>query len=182
MPKKQLTKQEKSEQRKHKAVQWLAAYNGAHVVRAYRKKFNVDTKCALRELEEIGVSFTEQEKKSLLDGQEARLQHQQQERDNALLQIADNITLQENTILDFCDGEEEILAVMRESGAVTPKKVKQGLPKTGKGIIARFASGILPMSDFRARGIRRISVKPAPPSSKRSAREKAKIKNSTAAA
>ena len=177
MPKKQLTKQEKREQRKRKAIQWLAVYNGAHVVQAYRKKFNVDTRCALRELEEIGVSFSEQEKKNLLGGQTSLLQHQQQMRDNALLEIA----LHENTILDFCDSEEEILAVMHEFGVVAPKKAKQGLPKNWKGHYCKVCQRNLANERFWARGIRRTSVKPALPGSNRNARQKAGIRNSTAA-
>ena len=54
MAKKKLTKVQKRERRKQKAVMWLADYTGSHVVRAYCKKFNVDQTCAIRELSELG--------------------------------------------------------------------------------------------------------------------------------
>lgn len=175
MPKKKLTKQEKREQRKRKAVQWLAVYNGTHVVQAYRKKFNVDTRCALRELEEIGVTFTEQENKNLLDGRESLLQHQQQMRDNALLEVADDIMLHENTILDFCDSEEEILAVMHESGIIESKKAKQGLPKNRKGHYCKVCQRNLANERFSGKGHMLHICKAC--ASRRKAERKAKSRN-----
>lgn len=35
-------KNERREMRLRKARQWVLAYNGTHIVRAYRKKFKVD--------------------------------------------------------------------------------------------------------------------------------------------
>jgi hypothetical protein len=154
MPKKTLTKQQKREQRKQKAEQWLTTYTGSHMVKAYRKKFNVDAKCALRELEELGYSFTDQEKVNLLTGQESLTQQKQQEQDRALLEIADDIMPHENTVLDFCESEEEILAVLLEFGVTmqTQKKQKQGLPKNWKGHYCKICQRQLANERFSGKG------------------------------
>ena len=154
MRKKSLTKQQKREQRKRKAEQWLTTYNGNHVIKAYRKRFNVDIKCALRELEELGHPFTDQEKQNLIAGQESLNRKKQEERDNALLEIADDIMLHENTILDFCDSDEEVLAVLHESGIIAPKpkKQKQGLPKNWKGHYCKVCQRQLANERFSGKG------------------------------
>lgn len=72
--KKKLSRPEKSEQRKRKAKQWLLTYNGTKVVRAYRKKFNVDTTCAIRELREIGYTFQPGYIENLQKAEAARLE------------------------------------------------------------------------------------------------------------
>lgn len=53
--KKKLTKTERREVRLRKARQWVLTYEGSHIVRAYRKRFRVDTTCALKDLGEIGA-------------------------------------------------------------------------------------------------------------------------------
>ena len=55
--KKAPTRTQKKQSRIAKALNWLPTYEGARVVRAYRKKFHVDTACAVRELQEIGYEF-----------------------------------------------------------------------------------------------------------------------------
>ncbi|MDR1993747.1 MAG: hypothetical protein LBQ98_09735 [Nitrososphaerota archaeon] len=47
----------KKQSRLTRAKVWLPTYNGMHVVKAYRKKFHVNTPCAVRELLEIGYEF-----------------------------------------------------------------------------------------------------------------------------
>jgi hypothetical protein len=172
MPKKPLTKQQKREQRKRKAAQWLTTYNGSHVVKAYRKKFNVGIECALRELEELGYAFTDQEKHNLCNGHDALLEQKQREKDRALLELAGDIMLHESTDLDFCESEEEILAVLHESGVTAPRRrsPNRDCQRTGKGITARCANVTLLTSGFPVKGIRRISAKPVPQGSKRNAK------------
>ena len=48
---------QKREARIAKARNWLPTYEGTKIVRAYRKKFHVDTICAIRDLQEIGYEF-----------------------------------------------------------------------------------------------------------------------------
>ncbi|MGI5848873.1 MAG: hypothetical protein ACOX8Q_02190 [Christensenellales bacterium] len=154
MPKKPFTKQQKREQRKRKAAQWLMTYNGSHVVKAYRKKFNVGIECALRELEELGYAFTDQEKHNLCNGHDALLEQKQREKDRALLELAGDIMLHESTDLDFCESEEEILTVLRESGVTAPpkKKPKQGLPKNWKGHYCKMCQRYLANERFSGKG------------------------------
>jgi hypothetical protein len=153
MPKKALTKQQKREQRKKKAAQWLTTYNGKHVVKAYRKKFNVGIECALRELEELGYAFTDQEKHNLSNGHDALIEQKQREKDRALLERAGDIMLNENTDLDFCESEED-LAVLHESGVTAPpkKKPKQGLPKNWKGHYCKVCQRYLANERFSGKG------------------------------
>ncbi len=58
--KKKLTKSERREVRLRKARQWVLTYDGKHIVRAYRKRFKVDTICALNDLGAIGALNPEQ--------------------------------------------------------------------------------------------------------------------------
>jgi len=55
--KKKRTRVQKKQSRLAKARVWLPTYTGKKIVRGYRKKFNVDTVCAVRELQEIGCEF-----------------------------------------------------------------------------------------------------------------------------
>ena len=49
MPKKKKqTKAERREARLRKARQWILTYEGSHIVRAYRRRFNVDNTCAMK--------------------------------------------------------------------------------------------------------------------------------------
>ena len=54
-PKKKQTKTERHDARIRKARQWVLTYQGSHIVRAYRKRFGVDTTCALKDLGVIGA-------------------------------------------------------------------------------------------------------------------------------
>ena len=58
--KKQPTKAQRRESRLRKARTWASTYTGAHIARAYRKKFGVDHTCAINELEEIGAVTPEE--------------------------------------------------------------------------------------------------------------------------
>lgn len=53
--KKKPSKSERRDARLIKARQWVLTYQGSHIVRAYRKRFNVDISCALKDLGEIGA-------------------------------------------------------------------------------------------------------------------------------
>lgn len=47
--------------RLEKARKWLAAYNGDQVLKAYRKKFATDRMQTLRELQMLGLTFTQEQ-------------------------------------------------------------------------------------------------------------------------
>jgi len=71
--KKRQTRTPKKESRIARARHWLPTYEGTKIVRAYRKKFHVDTTCAVRELQEIGYEFQPGYVDNLLKAEDARL-------------------------------------------------------------------------------------------------------------
>ena len=75
----------KWEQRKHKAAQWLPTYTGTKIVRAYRKKFNVDMICAVRELQEIGHTFEPGYVENLLKAEAARVEQNKKKKEEKQL-------------------------------------------------------------------------------------------------
>lgn len=55
-------KQQRRNIRLQKAKQWVATYQGTsrQMVRHYKKRFHLDTTCALADLQAIGVEFTQE--------------------------------------------------------------------------------------------------------------------------
>ncbi|MCL2842693.1 MAG: hypothetical protein FWE28_04405, partial [Oscillospiraceae bacterium] len=84
MPKKKRTKQERTQLRLQKAKQWVLTYKGSHIVRAYRKRFQVDYSCALRDLEAIGAIPPER-LATLKAAEEIRLQKKREDRESKQL-------------------------------------------------------------------------------------------------
>ncbi len=62
MAKKKLNKAQRREQRLRKARQWIVTYKGTpkKIVKHYKDRFHVDAVCALKDLQEIGVEFTQE--------------------------------------------------------------------------------------------------------------------------
>lgn len=62
MKKKKLSKSQKKEMHLRKARQWVTTYKGAptKMVKHYRERFHVDVSTAARDLQEIGVEFTQE--------------------------------------------------------------------------------------------------------------------------
>lgn len=86
MPKKKKqTKAERREARLRKARQWILTYEGSHIVRAYRRRFNVDNTCAMKDLSEIGVLSQEKLAEMKRAGQ-ARLENLRKKREEKELQ------------------------------------------------------------------------------------------------
>lgn len=56
------TKTQRKEIRLQKARQWILTYNGTpkHMAKHYRKRFHVDITTAVRDLQDIGVEFTQE--------------------------------------------------------------------------------------------------------------------------
>jgi hypothetical protein len=46
---------------------WLKEYEGKNLIRGYAKYFGVNKPCAIRELEMLGVEFTEERKKQVMN-------------------------------------------------------------------------------------------------------------------
>jgi hypothetical protein len=75
------TKSERREQRLRKARQWVLTYEGAHIVRAYRRRFKIDPVCALRDLEEIGA-LSPEKLETLKAAESVRLEQKRREREH----------------------------------------------------------------------------------------------------
>jgi len=93
MPKKKKkpTKPQKKASRIARAKQWLPTYEGGKAVSAYRKKFHVDTACAVRELSEIGYEFKPGYVDNLLKAEAARIeQNRVKKEEKRLSEVYDN--------------------------------------------------------------------------------------------
>lgn len=85
------TKTQREEVRLRKARQWALTYNGTpkYMTKHYRKRFHVDLTTALRDLQEIGVEFTQEYLDAVKRSEEERIRQKrlakekkaQQERD-----------------------------------------------------------------------------------------------------
>lgn len=75
MAKKKLNKTQRKEQRLQKARQWLTTYKGTpkKILKHYKERFKVDTTCALRDLQEIGVEFTQEYLDAVKRSEEERI-------------------------------------------------------------------------------------------------------------
>lgn len=83
--KKKPTKMQRREIRLQKARQWVLTYEGSHIVRAYRKRFKVDTACALKDLGEVGALSPEKLER-MKQAEQARLEKKRQERERKKIQ------------------------------------------------------------------------------------------------
>ncbi|WP_079504831.1 hypothetical protein [Mesobacillus jeotgali] len=70
-------KRMKREARLQSAKSWLVSYEGENVVKSYSKWFAVDPVCAIKELELLGLRFSEKQKMNVLFGQENRIRQKQ---------------------------------------------------------------------------------------------------------
>lgn len=69
------TKTQRKEIRLQKARQWIVTYNGSpkHMAKHYRKIFHVDIMTAVRDLQEIGVEFTQEYLDAVKRSEEERI-------------------------------------------------------------------------------------------------------------
>ncbi|MDO4336744.1 MAG: hypothetical protein Q4C91_01490 [Eubacteriales bacterium] len=69
------TKTQRKEVRLQKTRQWILTYNGTpkHMAKHYRKRFHVDIITALRDLQEIGVEFTQEYLDAVKRSEEERI-------------------------------------------------------------------------------------------------------------
>ena len=75
MNEKKLTKQERHGQRIRRARQWLTTYEGSpkKITKHYRERFHLDTMTAIRDLQEIGVEFTQEYLDAVKHSEEERI-------------------------------------------------------------------------------------------------------------
>lgn len=67
----------KREARLQSAKSWLKGYEGKNVVKSYSKWFAVDQICAMKELEVLGLHFSEKQKMNIQIGYENRVRQKQ---------------------------------------------------------------------------------------------------------
>lgn len=87
--KKKPSKSERRDARLIKARQWVLTYQGSNIVRAYRKRFNVDISCALKDLGEIGAIPSEK-LAALQRAEQLRLQALRRKREEKKLQAVED--------------------------------------------------------------------------------------------
>jgi predicted DNA-binding WGR domain protein len=78
--KKKQTKTERREQRLNKARQWALTYQGTHIVRDYRRRFNLDYACGLEDMKSIGA-LSPEKFESMKRAEEIRLQKKKEQRE-----------------------------------------------------------------------------------------------------
>jgi len=98
---KQETRQPK-ETRLNRAKAWLPTYNGTKIVKAYRKKFNVDIPCAVRELQEIGYEFKPGYVDNLLKSEAIRIEQRKRKKEEK--RLADEHDNSQNDMFYFIAG------------------------------------------------------------------------------
>ena len=73
--KKKLTKAERKEARLRKGKQWLLTYTGSpkKMNKHYRERFHVDVVTAAKDLQELGVNYTQEQLDQIKQAEEQRL-------------------------------------------------------------------------------------------------------------
>ena len=81
--KKKLTKAERKEARLRKGKQWLLTYTGSpkKMNKHYRERFHVDAVTAAKDLQELGVNYTQEQLDQMKQAEEQRLRQRRMERE-----------------------------------------------------------------------------------------------------
>ena len=79
--KKKLTKAERKETRLRKGKQWLLTYTGSpkKMNKHYRERFHVDAVTAAKDLQELGVNYTQEQLDQIKKAEEQRLRQRRME-------------------------------------------------------------------------------------------------------
>jgi len=97
--KKGRTRAQRKESRLARAKNWLPTYEGTKIVRAYRDKFQVDTICAVRELQEIGHEFEPGYVERLLAAESARISQKQKKKEENCQWRGENVAKRRTNIV-----------------------------------------------------------------------------------
>ena len=81
--KKKLMKAERKEARLRKGKQWLLTYTGSpkKMNKHYRERFHVDAVTAAKDLQELGVNYTQEQFDQIKQAEEQRLRQRRMERE-----------------------------------------------------------------------------------------------------
>lgn len=127
MAKKKLNKQERHDQRIRKARQWLTTYTGSpkKMTKRYRERFHLDINTAIRDLQEIGVEYTQEYLDAVKKSEEERIRqkHMKQFEDfyeeEVCLGITDRLYMRIMEENDF----DDYLKVLKDT---MPKAMQKG--------------------------------------------------------
>ena len=110
--KKKLTKAERKETRLRKGKQWLLTYIGSpkKMNKHYRERFHVDAVTAAKDLQELGVNYTQEQLDQIKRAEEQRLRQRRMERE-----AKERERLAE--LYEDCDGRFAFIAGYTDGGA-----------------------------------------------------------------
>lgn len=100
------TKTQRKEIRLQKARQWIVTYNGSpkHMTKHYRERFHVDIMTAVRDLQEIGVEFTQEYLDAVKRSEEERIRQKHLAKERKAQQEEDFLYENSDGIFAFIAG------------------------------------------------------------------------------
>jgi hypothetical protein len=100
------TKTQRKEIRLQKARQWILTYDGTpkHMAKHYRKRFHVDITTAVRDLQDIGVEFTQEYLDAVKRSEEERIRQKRLEKERKVQQEQDFLYEDSDDVYAFIAG------------------------------------------------------------------------------
>ena len=114
MPKKKKpTKEQHREARLRKGAQWLTTYQGTpkHMLKHYRERFHVDPITASKDLQALGVNYTQEQLDTIRRNEEERIRRKHEEKARKQQQLYDDL------YGDTCDDRFAYIAGYTSGGA-----------------------------------------------------------------
>ena len=110
--KRKLNKEERKRRRLQKGKQWLLTYQGTpkHMVKHYRERFHVDSMTAVKDLQELGVNYTQEQLDNIKRAEEERLKQKRLQKEKKKREKYE-------TIYEDCDDRFAFIAGYTSGGA-----------------------------------------------------------------
>lgn len=107
-----LNKEERKRRRLQKGKQWLLTYQGTpkHMVKHYRERFHVDSMTAVKDLQELGVNYTQEQLDNIKWAEDERLKQRRLEKEKKKREKYE-------TIYEDCDDRFAFIAGYTSGGA-----------------------------------------------------------------
>ena len=111
--KKKPTKEQRREARLRKGAQWLTTYQGTpkHMLKHYRERFHVDAITASKDLQALGVNYTQEQLDTIRRNEEERIRRKHEEKARKQQQLYDDL------YGDTCDDRFAYIAGYTSGGA-----------------------------------------------------------------
>ena len=112
---KKLTKAERKEARLRKGKQWLLTYTGTpkKMNKHYRERFHVDAVTAAKDLQELGINYTQEQLDQIKQAEDQRLRHRRMEREagerERVVKLYEDCDDRFAFIAGYTDGGEAVL-------------------------------------------------------------------------